>query len=144
MKKKQVFFICLTSMFCLWGCYDIVTNHQLVITNKSLKKISVLYSNDLNTEKNENNIAFYLSNQSVILPDSSRDIIRLGGSNEWHDYINAGKTKKLTIYIFDVDSLNRYNGIYSMNNLVTQHKYLMVSSYTEKELEKVKWNIMFR
>ena len=88
---------CFYLFFC--GCYDVKVNHQLSITNKTNKEISILYSNDVNIGQKKNNVAFYISDRNVTKPDSSRDIIRLGGKDSWHDYIEEGGTKKLFLYV---------------------------------------------
>ena len=126
----------------LYGCYDVMTNWQLSITNKADKNISVLYTN--HSHEAENNIAYYTSTQNIIMPDSSYDIITLGGKNAWHEYIKAGKTKTLYIYVFSVDTLKKYDESSSIYEIVDQHKYLKLLSYTEADLNKISWHIVFK
>jgi hypothetical protein len=145
MRKKTLLGLslsCLYFFFC--GCYDVTVNHQLSITNKLNIDISILYSNDINPGPNENDVAFYLSNQSITKPDSSRDIIRLGGKHSWLDYIEEGKTKKLFLYVFESDTLEKYNNTYSMYELVSRHKFLKVLTYSEDNLDKINWRIIIR
>src|ERR1700761_3780653 len=136
MKKKTLLLVSV-SCVCICGCYDIKVNHQLSLTNKSNKEISILYSNDVNLGPNENNVAFYLSDQSATMPDSSREIIRLGGKDSWHNYIGEGRAKKLFLYVFETDTLKKYNNIYSMYELVNRHKFLKILAYSENSLNKI-------
>ena len=126
------------------GCYDVTTNHQLSIKNESKKQLSILYSNTDANLKNENNIAFYTSDWNTIKPDSSRDIVILGGKDAWHDYIEKSKTKKVFIYLFETDTLKKYDGINSMDDMVNQHKYLKLFSYSEQELDRINWQIKYQ
>lgn len=130
--------------YLLCGCYDVITNYQLSFKNNSGKQLSVLYSNTDNNLQNENNIAYYTSDWNIIKPDSSSYIHILGGKNAWHDYIDRGKTKKLFIYIFEVDTLKKYDGLNSMANMVDQHKYLNLFSYSEQDLNNINWKITFK
>ena len=142
---KKVLFWSLPSMciyFC--SCYDITANHQLSIINKTQKDIAVLYSNNISPVAKKNNVAFYLSDQSITRPDSTRDIIRLGGKDAWHNYIEEGKAKKLFLYVFDTDTLKKYNNVYSMYELVSQHRFFKLLTYSENYLNKVNWQVTIR
>jgi hypothetical protein len=66
-----------------------------------------------------------------------------GGKDAWHYYIEKGRPKKLFIYIFDTDTLRKYNGSYSIDDIVGEHKYLKSLSYSEKDLDKIDWKITF-
>ncbi len=144
---KKIFFkflIILIFCFSIYGCYDVTVNRGLSITNKSDAKVSILYSNRVNKQLTENNIAYYISDENVIQPDSTYDITILGRNNPWHQYINEGKTKKLFLYVFNVDSLKKFEGVYSMDDLINQKKYLKVIKYSEEELNKINWKITFQ
>ena len=142
MKNKNIFlFIVAICFFC--GCYDVRTNHQLSLTNKSDRKISILYSNLSDKTLTENNVAYYTSDWNIIKPDSSNDIVKLGGKDAWHNYIDKNKTRKLFIYVFETDSLKKYDGIYSMEDIVNKHKYLKLLCYSESDLNKINWQITF-
>ena len=128
----------------LCSCYDVRTNHMLSMKNNSNRIISILYSNKTAPDSNENNIAYYLSDQNLLKPDSSRNIIILGGENAWHNYIQKENAKRLFVYVFDVDTLRKYNGVYSINDLRNNHKYLKMHSYSEQELKNSNWRIDFK
>jgi hypothetical protein len=140
--KKSLIFLMVCSSLC--GCYDIMTNHQLSITNRSKQKISVLYSNFADKILTENNVAYYTADWNVIKPDSSGDIIQIGGKDAWHNYIAKNETRKLFIYIFSTDTLKKYGGFFSMADIISQHKYLKLLTYSEKDLNKISWQITFK
>ncbi|TWR25013.1 hypothetical protein FPZ42_14795 [Mucilaginibacter achroorhodeus] len=108
-------------------------NAMLSVENKSPLLITVLYSNATNVHT-ENNVAFYTADWVTIAPDSVGDIKINGRADAWHEYIESGKEKKLFIYFFAADSLKRYDGRYSMDQLCAMKKYLKVNSYTEDQL----------
>src|ERR1700744_6241692 len=106
MKKTFYKFLLVTLFFyCFCGCTDVAIDHSLSITNKSNIKISILSSNRASGHLTKNNIAYFISDQNIIFPDSSFDVPILGRQGAWHRFIDKGKTKKLYLYIFNVDSL---------------------------------------
>lgn len=128
--------------FC--GCYDIKINHDLSVRNKSKMNISLLYSNHAEKILTENNIAYFVREDNIVKPDSSFDITILGGREAWHNYIEEGKTRRLFLYVFSTDTLTKYNNRFSINDLVQQGKYLKVFNYTEADLNKMNWEIVFK
>ena len=127
-----------------YGCYDVKVNYDLSITNKSKMKISLLYSNHVQKNLTENNIAYYIRDDKIVKPDSSLDITILGGREAWHDYMEEGKTKRLFLYVFSTDTLTKYNNSFSIDDLVHQHKYLKLFNYSENDLNKTNWKIVFK
>ena len=125
------------------GCIMDYSNSILSVQNKSQNAISVLYSNS-SSPHTENNIAFYIADWEIISPDSMKNIYKNGQKNVWHDYIGEGKDKKLYLYFFSVDSLKKYDGQYSMDKLCAMQKYIQVSSYTEEQLKKINWKIVYK
>lgn len=119
---------------CLdYGCLIDFHNSMLRIQNKTTKKISILYADSLSVNT-KNNVAFYISDQRVILPDSTNTIFKNGNENAWHEYIEERPEKKLFLFVFSVDDLNKYNGYYTMDQLCDMHKYIKVLSFFEKQL----------
>ncbi len=146
MLKQKLFLsiVFLAIVFSLVGCYsDVMVNHQLSLINKSEKSISILYSNGAETPITQNNVAFYITDRQVVQPDSTIDITILGNNNPWHQYIEEGKAKTLSLYVFEADTLKKYNNIYSMDDLVNQQKYLKLLTYSEIELQKTNWKLNF-
>jgi len=82
-------------------------------------------------------------NKLNLPPDSSFEIAILGRNDSWHRYINEGRTKQLFLYVFNVDSLKKFDGSYSMDDLINQRKYLSCKQYSEEQLDKIKWKIVF-
>ena len=116
-------------------------NDKLSVTNKSGKEISVLYSNDVEAPT-ENNVAAYTVDWNVIKPDTTQSIVIPGNEDAWHYDIEAGSEKKLFLYIFETDTLRKYEKIASMRDLMWMKKYFKSFSYSEKELNKINWNIV--
>jgi hypothetical protein len=113
----------------------------LTIVNKSGKEISVLYSNDIFPPPDENNVEFYLSEENITKPDSSLNIVTMGDENAWHEYISNGKNKRLYFYIFEPDTLRKYQGLYSMYDFVQRGKYYKSQSFSENELKNRNWKV---
>ena len=131
-------------MIFLYSCgYDITNNYDLVLINKSPKEISLLYSNEISAQT-QNNVAYYLSGQSATPPDSSRIIYKTGGKDAWRNYIKEGKAKRLYLYIFETDTLKKYQNMYSMSYLVSQRKFRKILDYSVNELEQNHWKIVAR
>lgn len=114
-------------------------NHQLSIINLSGRKLSIDYSNEIVINK-ENNVAFYIAEANIIQPNSTFNIVIPGNENAWHEYIQEGSTKKLHLYVFETDTLRKYQNT-SMTELARINKYYKLFTYSEKELDKLKWNI---
>ena len=145
MKLERRFLLIAIYIVCFNSCgYDVVNNYDMLLINKSDKEISLLYSNDVLPELDENQVAYYLSDQSVTKPDSSRIIFKPGGKSAWHDYIEKREAKRLYLYVFETDTLRKYNNGLTMHDLVEHHKFISTLSYTEDELKKNKWKIIIK
>jgi len=146
MIKKLILKSSIAVVICcsFYECCDVKVNYDLSITNKSKKKISLLYSNHVKKNLTENNIAYFIRDDKIVKPDSTIDISIIGGREAWHDYIEEGKTKKLFLYIFSTDTLTKYNNHFSINDLVHQRKYLRLFNYSENDLDKTNWKIVFK
>lgn len=123
------------------GCHYI--NHMLEIHNGSKQKITVLHSNSI-TPSTTNNVAYYIADWTIINPDSTNTLTIGGKANAWHQYIEEGKDKKLYLFIFSVDTLKKYDDLYSMDQLSAMGKYLKVLKYSEPELIKTNWKVNYK
>jgi hypothetical protein len=132
-----LFWIMLTMLYSSCDYTSLIEIH-----NSSKQQISVLHSNSIKPST-PNNVDYYIADWVVIDPDST-NAVQIFGKNAWHRYINQGPDKKLFLFIFSVDTLKRYKGIYSMNQLSSMHKYLKVLNYSEQELIKQKWAVDFK
>ncbi|MDB5128053.1 hypothetical protein [Mucilaginibacter sp.] len=131
----------LNLFFC--GCH--YTNYMLEVHNSSKQKITVLYSNTVKPSSiNENNIAYYIADDEIIKPDSVNTISKPGKQDAWHQYIEEGKDKHLYLFIFSVDTLKKYDSLYSMGQLSAMGKYLKVFKYSEPELIKMNWKVNYK
>lgn len=128
----------------LSGCIYDRFNDKLSITNKTNKNISVLYSNDLGVDTTENNVAFYVADENVLMPDSTMHFSTWGGQTAWNDYLREGKPKRLFFAFFETKTLKWYEHSYTMNQMVDYKLYFKLDSYTESDLEKMGWNVVVR
>lgn len=145
MKIKECAKILVVACFSLVGCIYDQFNHQLSLTNTSKRTLSYLYTNFADRKDlTGNNVAAYIADWMIVKSDSTEYIAKPGGKNIWHNYIANGKNKKLYVYLFDTDTLKKYNGIYSMEDIVNQHKYLKLLSYSESDLNKINWQVVYK
>jgi hypothetical protein len=112
--KSSVLICAILLSICIGGCMD-YNNYMMEIHNGSKQKITVLHSNST-----------------------------MGGkANAWHQYIEEGKHKHLYLFIFSVDTLKKYDDLYSMDQLSAMGKYLKVLKYSEPELIKMNWKVNY-
>nr|WP_067061571.1 hypothetical protein [Mucilaginibacter sp. L294] len=118
---------------------------MLRVQNSSKEKITIVYSNTNNpSSTEENNIAYYIADYVLIKPDSVNSIRIDGNKYAWHRYIKRGKENQLYLFVFSVDSLKQYDGVYSINELCHMGKYLKMLKYSEPELKKMNWKINYK
>ncbi|GAC1303369.1 MAG: hypothetical protein NVSMB24_09270 [Mucilaginibacter sp.] len=136
-------FLSINIVVLVTGCADafLYSDDRLKIINKSKMDISVLYSNG--TDETENSTDYYTRNDNIIKPDSTYILRKRGKKDEWSKYITEGPGKKISIYIFAVDTLRGYRNIESMNELCYHHKYLKKFIYSESQLAHNNWKIVF-
>ena len=126
------------------SCNDVHINHKFKLINNSENNISVLYSNHETGELTSDLIDYYISDYNTIAPKDTFTITKLGKANAWHDYIQKGGSKKLYLFIFDIDTLKAYQGSYSMDELCEMKKYMKEIQYSERELIHNNWTVDFR
>ncbi len=124
---------------------------DLKTINKSKRPISVIYNNDIDlnydAKSMENSIEYQRDDRNVILPDSTFHTMPFDDPDAWHNLIESSKEKKLFVYFFDVDTLEKYNTFRpdaNMTTLVRMHKYIRVSQYSEQYLIDHNWTLVFR
>ncbi|SEN11789.1 hypothetical protein SAMN05192574_102501 [Mucilaginibacter gossypiicola] len=136
MKKKILLFVPLLFTGCIMDYYD----NRLSVINQSPVSIAVEIVNDT-TKRTENNIEYYQSH--AIAPNDTAFITK-AGKNAWLQYIDESKDKTLYIYIFHIDTLNKYQkGGADMSYLLGSKKYLKRLDYTLYELKKSDWQIKY-
>jgi hypothetical protein len=135
--------LAILSLLCA-SCYDVEINDKLRLVNLSNDTVSVLYSNIRSGDLTPNHVAFFLDDYNLIGPRDTSLISLLGNNNAWHDYIKGGGNKKLFIFVFKIDTLKKYEKVYSMNELVEAGKYVKLLQYSERELVRKHWVIDFK
>lgn len=125
----------LLALILLTGC-DFADN-RLQIVNKSSIAISYDYSTSGEINPDSNRIFWYLSNQ--ILPNKSQRVTLLGSRNMWVKEIENSKTKRLSIFIFNVDTLIKYE---NMDFILKSNLYEKFE-YSISDLEKINWTINY-
>ncbi|MBW4891951.1 hypothetical protein KXQ82_19660 [Mucilaginibacter sp. HMF5004] len=110
-------------------------NDRLKITNKSNFEIATQP-----IDSSYNNIAYYLEN--TIKPNATFSEIQ-SGNDGWLNYIANSPDHKLHIYVFNVDTLKKYPINVNLRKLITAKKYYTIMLFTEQELEKTNWQVIF-
>jgi hypothetical protein len=114
-----------------------------MLKNNSKRQISLLWANHKNGDLTDGKIDYYIREDNIIRPDSTYTLIELGGVNAWHDLIKEGNDKKLHIFVFEIDTLRKYKGNMSMNDLCVTHKYLKELEFSETDIIKKNWKLEF-
>jgi len=132
------------------GCQQ-AKDIDLKMINKSKRPISVMYNNDVDfndlVNSTYNNIDYQTDDRKVIMPDSIFHSMSFDAPDAWHEFIEGGKEKKLFVYFFYVDTLEKYNKYPLVNNMTTlihMHKYIRISKYSEQYLIDNNWTLTFR
>jgi hypothetical protein len=63
---------------------------------------------------------------------------RLGAKNEWEKVVLSGDSQKLYVFLFDNDTINKYD----WKTIVTKEKYQNRLSFSLKELQTSNWNVI--
>jgi len=138
MKRKVLLLLPVLLTGCVMDSYY---GRPLSVVNKSSVRVAVDIVNDT-TKRTENNIAYYQSNE--IAPYDTA-FIKKPGEDAWLEYVNKGNAKTLYIYIFDIDSLNKYQkGGADMSYLPGNKKYLKRLDYSLDELTKANWVVTYK
>lgn len=125
----------LLALILFTGC-DFADN-RLQIVNNSSSAISYDYSTSGEINPDSNRMFWYLSNQ--ILPNKSQRVTLLGSRNMWVKEIENSKTKRLSIFIFSVDTLKKHENI---DFVLKKHLYEKID-YSINDLEKNDWTINY-
>ena len=132
MKIRPLLVILLTQ-FCLISCdyYD----NRLKIINKSRDiLIAEVFPDTIPTFPSPNRTEFYL--RVTIQPDSTY-IPTMPEANGWEREIFRSKNNRLNLFVFGLDSLQKYE---SIDTLISRKIYRRVSR-SKEELTKDKWII---
>ena len=113
-------------------------NGRLQVKNNSNNDISVeIHVIDTIIHEIVNKPEFYI-NRKISPGEIQRQII-LGRKSAWSDFIDHNANKKLNVFIFATDSIEKHGGF---EHIIT-HKLYKRYEFTEKELDKLNWIIEY-
>ena len=112
---------------------------RLHVINESPFTISVYETNGSKGEI-QNNLEYYQSN--IIHPKDTAALTK-PGKNEWTNYVEGGTEKRLYLYFFNIDTLNKYQHKADMNYLIGSKRYLKRVDFTLDQLNKMNWEIYY-
>lgn len=151
---KKIRFIILGFAFCLVanGCIDKVDIENLKVSNHSNNVVySIISSSDTmfnyekfllaqRLKKGEDIKEFDITDLFIsdeILPNA---IIEVPRPMVWGDFIEKSKDNKLRLFLIDKDSIDKYGWEYIHANNIYNKKQLL----TKEDLEKIKWNVVYK
>jgi hypothetical protein len=108
-------------------------SNKLKIYNGSNSSIYATYTFDSFNPTNDNPIKYFMDNQ--ILPKDTGHLHLLGGDKDWGYFIEKSSNKKINIFIFSIDSIEKYG----YNFLANDKNYYKQYSYTQEGLDSIKW-----
>lgn len=114
------------------------SDNRLMFINNWNKPISIEYSNDT-IPNGEEFVEYYLGNS--INPGMTKTLYKRGSSQAWIEYIKQSKDLRLTIFVYDLDTLKKYKNMQLINK---NKKYIDRISLTLDELNKLDWKIKFK
>ena len=136
MKNNKIYLLGIIILF--FSC-DYVDN-RLTISNKSTNTIIFVTSLDSSLVCWEvQHLEVYLSKK--VLPQKKMTDIFPGSTTEWSKYINRSTNEKLNLFIFDMDTIHKYENWCS---IITNKRYVKRYSLTEKELDSMNWIVTYK
>jgi len=133
---KIQFFIILISLAMLAGTCD-YTDNRLKIKNNSSYTIAFDYSTDTVLEQEIKHVNAVISDK--IMPGKIANQSLPGSTNAWPFLIKKSKNNKLNVFIFNVDTVLKYNDWEYIRN----HRLYKRYSFTEEELNRMNWIIEY-
>lgn len=110
-------------------------DRRLKIINNTSHAINVEWEADFNpTYPSINKTGYYLANP--LFPNDTLDAVE-DARDGWDRFFSNSKTGKLSIFIFNADTLKRYNSI-DMLILNKMYKRLV---FTKDQLEQIGWDV---
>ena len=117
-------------------------NDSLVLTNNSNYTISVSETVPW-ADTLVNSIHYNLGDS--ISPNRSKTFPRGMNiySQTWRIRIRDSKDKKLKLWIFNFDTLKKYKGLLTINQIAKSKLFDTVLVYTENQIDSMKYNILY-
>jgi len=129
-------FILITSVVMLAGTCD-YNDNRLKIKNNSAYDIAFDYSTDTILEQDFTNFNSIINDK--IMPGEVANQLLPGSTNAWPFLIKKSKNNKLNVFIFNNDTLLKYND----REYIRNHKLYKRYSLTEEELNEINWIIEY-
>jgi hypothetical protein len=137
--KNITFLIFVIIALFITGCdYQDV---RLKIVNKSNMPIAVVTTNN-RLDTTFNNVEYYIREQ--IYMDKTKNLKKIGNSDAWNYYIKEGQTQTLYLFVFPIDTLEKYRNILSIQSLIGANRYCSYKSFSISQLDSLRWEIIIR
>jgi hypothetical protein len=112
-------------------------DNRLKIKNNSAYDIAFDYSTDTILEQDFINFNSIINDK--IMPGELANQLLPGSTNAWPFLIKKSKNNKLNVFIFNYDTLLKYND----REYIRNHKLYKRYSLTEEELNQINWIIEY-
>jgi hypothetical protein len=133
MKKKIIFYI--GAVCSLFGCdYN---DGRLQVKNSGYIDIAVEFSKD--TVPIGNNLVEYFISQAIA-PGKTERFLMPGNNIAWSNYIQISKNKKLNVFVYDLDTLKKYQ---NMDSIRHKKLYIKRIKISEEELNQKNWIVTY-
>lgn len=113
------------------------SDNRLCIRNASNHPIAFDYSLDTTLAESANDIQLLIRDK--ILPGKTVRQDKPGSTQAWIFLIQNSNNKKLNVFIFDVDTVLKYNNL----EYVRTHRLYKRYEFTEQELERMNWTVEY-
>ena len=128
----------LTIIIMTSSCVMDAANARLQVKNNSSYDISVeIYQSDTVIHEIVNYPEFYIDRK--ISTGETRRQNMLGRKREWSHFIESSINKKLNVFIFATDTIEKYGGF----EHIIAHRLYKRYEYTEKELDEMNWVVEY-
>jgi hypothetical protein len=140
-RKNIIFLLTYITIVFLSSCEPKIDD-SLVLCNYSNHTIAVAESVPW-SDMPVNSIHFYLTDQ--ISPNQSKTFDP--GMNTkmptWRFHIRDSKDKKLKFWVFNFDTLKKYQGLLTINQIVDRKLFDTILIYNENQIDNMKYQIVY-
>jgi hypothetical protein len=137
--KNKYLMIYIIMTLVLTGCdYQDV---RLKIVNKSNMPIAVVTTNN-RLDTTFNNVEYYIKEE--IYMDMAKNLNKIGSLDAWNNYIREGQTQTLYLFVFPIDTLEKYKSNLSIQSLIGANRYCSYKSFSISQLDSLGWEIIIR
>ncbi len=118
----------------LYSC-DYYDRRPIVYNHQSSNICIELYNSDELDSNHLNHSDYYISN--YIAPHDSSRFINMDGIKAWSEYIQSSQSKRLNVFVFQLDSIKEYGIEHVVFNGLYDHLI-----FSEQELDNLNWKIV--